>query len=331
MWSTALFVIPFALAGLAKAHIAAFHPSMYCFNGTGTTPNLNTNDAVDPLYMLSKSDYWFHHINKCDEFPPLPTDTLELPAGGTFTVELAVNRAQTSYTADGEFASDWPDGKDHPDDYSILNLDGYPLSSSGCIESPNFHTQNQSMASGTAFAISYTSTLSEVTMDNLVVFSVRYKYGFFPFPGPLVTKQWFISPAPRAGAYVLGSGQLRQIPNGCGQSNIYMGGFKCTVTNATSTTPLGTPKPPVWCEDDQSKCVQGPKQIMIWNQLEDNNIEVDGFDLSGHPKSPAYNSKCGFQDGAQDDIFATSPTSSATTLTKCKRMLPKHKRSSVIF
>ena len=51
------------------------------------------------------------------------------------------------------------------------------------------------MASGTAFAISYTvciplllchgrladmsaqSILSEVTLDNLVVFSVRYKYG----------------------------------------------------------------------------------------------------------------------------------------------------------
>lgn len=325
MWSTALLAIPFTLAGLANAHIGAYHPSMYCFNGTGTEPNLNTNDAVDPLYMLSKSDYWFHHINKCDEFPPLPTDTLELPVGGTFTVELAVNRAQTSYTNGGAGASDWPDGKDHPDDYSILNLDGYPLSTSGCIESPNFHTQNQSMASGTAFAISYTSTLSEVTIDNLVVFSVRYNT---PWKRMTTYDVPAAMPACPSGGCICA---WVWIPNGCGQSNIYMGGYKCTVTGATSTTPLGTPKPPVWCEDDQSNCVQGPKQIMIWNQLEDNNIEVDGFDLSGHPKSPAYNSKCGFQDGAQDDIFATSPTSSATTLTKCKRMLPKHKRSSGIF
>ena len=76
-----------------------------------------------------------------------------------------------------------------------------------------------------------------------------------------------------------------------------MQGFKCMVTNAKSTTPVGTPKPPVWCEDDQSKCVQGPKQIMIWNQLEGNNIDVSGFDLSGANKSPAYNAKCGFKDG----------------------------------
>lgn len=77
-----------------------------------------------------------------------------------------------------------------------------------------------------------------------------------------------------------------------------MEGFKCTVTGATSTTPLGTPKPAVWCEDDPSKCVSGPKQMLIWNQAEGNNIEVEGYDLAGSHKSPAYNAKCGFKDGA---------------------------------
>ena len=120
---------------------------------------------------------------------------------------------------------------------------------------------------------------------------------------------------------------------------MYMEGFKCKVTNAKSTTPVGTPKPPVWCEDDQSKCVQGPKQIMIWNQLEGTNIEVEGEDLSGSQKSPAYNAKCGFKDGtpctcccessiltssglagAQNDIFTTS-----------KRMVHKHKRNWFTF
>jgi len=37
------------------------------------------------------------------------------------------------------------------------------------------HTQNQTMAAGTAFAISYKSDLSQVTAENLVVFSVLYK------------------------------------------------------------------------------------------------------------------------------------------------------------
>jgi len=69
------------------------------------------------------------------------------------------------------------------------------------------------------------------------------------------------------------------------------------VTNAISTTPIATPKAPVWCEGDQSACTQGAKQILIWNQVEQNNIAVTGYDLEGNHKSPAYNSKCGFQDG----------------------------------
>jgi len=52
-----------------------------------------------------------------------------------------------------------------------------------------------------------------------------------------------------------------QVPNGCGIPNMYMQGFKCIVTNARSTTPVAPAVPPVWCEDDQSKCVKGAKQV----------------------------------------------------------------------
>ncbi|KIM60439.1 hypothetical protein SCLCIDRAFT_1183812 [Scleroderma citrinum Foug A] len=307
--------IPLSFIRLANAHLCAWNPGMFCFNGNiPGQVDYNTNAATLPLYMLHKSDYWFHHINKCDEFPPAPGDFLELPAGGSFTVEIADNRGVTSLSDNGKHATDWPDGKDHPDDYSVNNLAGEPLSSSGCLASPNIHTQNQSMASGTAFAISYTSSLSEVTLDNLVVFSVRYNT-----PWKRVTTYDVPAAMPACPA----DGCICAwvwIPNGCGQPNMYMEGFKCKVTNAKSTTPVGTPKPPVWCEDDQSKCVQGPKQIMIWNQLEGTNIEVEGEDLSGSQKSPAYNAKCGFKDGAQNDIFTTS-----------KRMVHKHKRNWFTF
>ncbi|KAI6101950.1 hypothetical protein F5141DRAFT_1136681 [Pisolithus sp. B1] len=293
MWS--LLTISIAFITLADAHMAVWHPAMYCFNGT--TPgqvNYNTDDATLPLYMLSQSDYWFHGINKCNDFPPADGEFLELPAGASFTVEIADNRGVTSF---------------HPDSYSITNLGGAPLSSSGCIAEPNFHTQNQSMAAGSAFAISYTSNLSEVMLDNLVVFSVRYNTPWLR----VITYD-----VPAAMPSCPADGCICAIPNGCGQPNIYMEGFKCKVTNATSTAPVGTPKPPVWCEEDQSQCVQGPKQIMIWNQAEGNNIEVSGNDLSGDPKSPAYNSKCGFQDGAQDDIFASGGSSR-------KRMVHRHR------
>ena len=62
-----------------------------------------------------------------------------------------------------------------------------------------------------------------------------------------------------------------------------MQGFKCMVTGATSTTSIATAKAPVWCEEDQSTCTQGAKQILIWNQAEGNNIVVSGNDQSHTP------------------------------------------------
>ncbi|KAI6014655.1 hypothetical protein EDC04DRAFT_2578681 [Pisolithus marmoratus] len=289
MWTIVWLVT--ALAGLTSAHLAAWHPSMYCLNGT--TPgqvNYNTEDAVLPLWMLSKSDYWFHHSNGCDQFPPAEGDVLELPAGGSFTIEIADNRGVTSLSYDGTHATEWPDGQNHTGSTDVL-LDA--TISDGCITSPNIHTQNETMAAGTAFAIAYKSELSEVTLEDLVVFTVRYNT---PWKRLTTYDVPAAMPACPSGGCTCA---WVWIPNGCGEPNIYMEGFKCMVTNATSTTPLGTPSAPVWCEDDQSKCVQGAKQIMIWNQLEDNNIEVSGFDLSGMAKSPAYNAKCGFKDGKQ--------------------------------
>ncbi|KAH7927685.1 hypothetical protein BV22DRAFT_1103597 [Leucogyrophana mollusca] len=336
-------LLPFALvslAGLAEAHLAAFHKGMYCLNGTVQGQvDYNNDKPVNPLWNLKKSDYWFHHVNQCDEFPPAPGDFLELPAGGNFTVEIAANRALTTLSYDGNFTSAWGDGQNHPQDYGVHNLAGAPVSSSSCIGSPNMHTQNQSMASGTAFAISYEarakpsslfylSDLSKVDLTNLAVFTVRYNT-----PWKRVTTY----DVPAAMPPCPSEGCICAIPNGCGEPNIYMQGFKCMVTNSTSSKPISSPKPPVWCEDDQMKCVQGAKQIMIWNQAEGDNIEVSGYDLSGSHKSPAYNSKCGFKDGAQDDIFSTPsrrtanmPAGNATTIAH-KKMVHKAKRSSLFF
>ncbi|KAJ8587089.1 hypothetical protein M405DRAFT_742501 [Rhizopogon salebrosus TDB-379] len=290
----ALKLLPLlSFAVLANAHMAAFHKAMYCFNGTTAGQvNYNNNDPVSPLWMLTTSDWWFHHTNKCDEFPPAEGDFLELPVGESFTVEIADNRGVTSLSFDGQYATAWGDGENHPDDYSISNLDGAPLTSSGCIGSPNMHTQNQSMAAGTAFAISYDqSDISKVTMENLAVFTVRYNTPWQRVTSYDVPKDMPACPADGCTcAWVW-------IPDGCGEPNIYMQGFKCMVTGATSTTPIATAKAPVWCEEDQSTCTQGAKQILIWNQAEGNNIAVSGNDQSGHSKSPAYNSKCGFSDG----------------------------------
>ncbi|KAJ7500432.1 hypothetical protein B0H11DRAFT_1800351, partial [Mycena galericulata] len=283
-------------ATVVRAHLAPFHPAMYCLNGNTGSINYNNDDVVHPLYQLTKDQWWFHHYNNIDQFPPADGVFMELPAGGSFTVEIASNRGETSLSFNGQYATAWPDGQNYPDDYNVPT----------CITSPNMHTQNESMAAGTAFAISYTSDITQVTEQNLAVFTVRYhtpwkRVTSYDVPADM--------PACPEGGCICAWGW---IPNGCGQPNMYNLPYRCKVTGATSTTPVGTPKPAVWCENDPSACVTGPKQLLYWNQLDGNNIEVSGLDASGFPKSPAYNTKCGFDDGAQNDIFTGTPSSGSS-------------------
>jgi hypothetical protein len=141
------------------------------------------------------------------------------PAGKDFTVEIASNRAKTTLAYNGLYVTDWPDGAVHPDNYvssSLFPSSVTPTQCSLCtcrmflrvsppptvrktilrgvlnLFSFSVHTQNESMAAGTAFAISYQvcgqfplamimltpcqSDITKVTPDNLVVFSVRYQY-----------------------------------------------------------------------------------------------------------------------------------------------------------
>jgi hypothetical protein len=153
-----------ALSATAKAHCAAWKKGMYCFGGNVTgQDNNNGYLPINPLYMLPKEQWWWQADRGCDLVPPEAGEFLEIPAGGNFTVEIAHNRAFTTLSYGGKFMSDWPDGKQHPanwNDPTCLAVDGA------------MHTTNQSMTGGTAFAISYNSNLADVTIENLVVFSV---------------------------------------------------------------------------------------------------------------------------------------------------------------
>lgn len=159
---------------LVVSHIAAFGPGMYCRNGPNpSSPNLNSNTPVNPLYQLSRADWWFQHDRGCDKVPPPAGEFLELPAGGEFTVELANNQAFTTLSYGGSEVSDWPDGANHPEDWNGNSRD--PNGDEGCIpadEGGYMHVQNETMAQGTAFAIAYESDISKISMEDLVVFSV---------------------------------------------------------------------------------------------------------------------------------------------------------------
>ncbi|KAK0186079.1 hypothetical protein F5146DRAFT_936667 [Armillaria mellea] len=276
------FAAALVLAQAVRGHVAPFHPSMWCFSGTSGS-NINAQEAVNPVYQLGYSGYWMHANTGCLSQPPADNTFLELPAGGSFSVEIAANRAYTSYSYNGTEVSDWADGQAHEELYGAHTE---------CVTSPNLHAQNESMAAGTAFAISYTSDISAVNEDNLVVFTVAPKT-----PWKLVASYDVPAAMPACpdGGCICAVSALN---NCCGIPNMYMHPFRCTVTGATGTTAVGTPQTPVWCEDDQSKCISGPKKFIIWNQNEADTVSVDGYDLAGEPRSPGYNTKMGFDGGA---------------------------------
>ncbi|KIX03945.1 uncharacterized protein Z518_07498 [Rhinocladiella mackenziei CBS 650.93] len=280
-----------ALSRVALAHIAAFAKGMYCENGTDpANPNVNSNAPVSPLYELNQEDWWFQHDRGCDKVPPPEGIFLELPAGGSFDVELADNQAFTTLSYNGKYTTEWPDGGDHPEDWHGGSVD------EGCIQDGGYmHVQNQSMAQGTAFAIAYESDLGAISLEDLVVFTVLEHT---PWKRAATYQVPAAMPACPEGGCTCA---WLWVPRGCGQPNIYMQGFKCMVTGATSTTPLAKAQAPVMCDNDPSTCVTGAKQMIVWNQATGNNVETSGS------QTPAYNVRNGFKPGAQDDIFQSAP------------------------
>ncbi|CAF4962578.1 unnamed protein product [Rotaria sp. Silwood1] len=203
---------------------------------------------------LTQKDWWFQHYQGCDKEPPPVGDYLELPAGGSFTVEIATNRAFTTFGHNKKFNGYFGGPQE---------LEYTPW---GCVSYPNLHTPNQTLAPGTVFAISYQNSIDKVTPENLVVFTVRYKTPWQRVTSYDVPND--LPPCPPGGCTCAWG----WIPMGCGQPNMYMQGHKCIVTGSTSTKKLAVAKPPVYCENDRSKCVKGAKQMIFYFQKDGNNV-----------------------------------------------------------
>lgn len=127
---------------------------------------------MNPLYDLPKSKWWMQADRGCDAVPPPKGEFLELPAGKSFMTELANNRAFTTLSYKGELTTEWQDGKNRSMPWR--GPEGGCLMDGGDGSGGELHTKNIESTGGTAWAISYESDISKVTMDNLVVFSVRY-------------------------------------------------------------------------------------------------------------------------------------------------------------
>lgn len=87
-----------------------------------------------------------------------------------------------------------------------------------------------------------------------------------------------------------------------------MNGFRCKVTNATSTVALAKPEVPRRCGTDPENhkqfsvpqnCTYGAKQPFYWLN-DDSNV------FEGDHSPPVYNDLYNFANGPQNDIFADS-------------------------
>lgn len=289
-----------AAASAADAHLAAWSKGMFCKNDLSTTDQPNAALAIQPLYNQTFANWWFH--GPCINYPPPSGEFLNIPANGNFTVEIAANRAFTTLSYNGAKSSAWPDGKAHPDNYNTNNVDPmFPLTSTGCLSSPNLHAHNVSDAAGTAFAISYNNDITKAQVSDFTVFSVLQNTPW----KRIATYQVPNLPACPTGGCLCA---WAWIPNHCGQDNMYFNGYRCQVTGAlASAKAVASPSPPVWCESDQGSCLVGAKQFTIQYQQEGNNVKLPGgFQKDGSWPSPGYNSKMGFTAGAQTDIFSNA-------------------------
>ncbi|KAH7096951.1 hypothetical protein BKA62DRAFT_662307 [Auriculariales sp. MPI-PUGE-AT-0066] len=287
------------LIGAASAHIGAYHKSMFCLNGYSNDDQPNSNEVSNPLLNKTWDEFWFH--GDCKSYPPAAGDFLELTAGGKATVEHAGNRGQTTLSFEGQFAGEWPDGKDHSN-YEDGSWDN------SCIFDPNLHAENQTRAANTVLAIAYKSDIHDVKYEDLVIISVLEHT-----PWKRMAEYDIPADLPACDDCVCA---YSWIPNHCGIPNMYMNGMKCKVTGARSDAPkVAQAQKAKWCEGKQDDCVKGAKGITIYNQQPDiNTVDLQGiYQADGQEASPGYNEKMGFAPGAQNDIFEASSGSPSTS------------------
>jgi hypothetical protein len=116
--------------------------------------------------------------------------------------------------------------------------------------------------------------------------------------------------------------RVLRVPNHCGVPNFYQTPLRCNVTNPGSEVIQTPAKPPTWCEGAPQDCTSGPKQGIYFN-VEQSNVVLTGYQADGSEKSPNYNLKMGFSNGAQNDIFvAQGPANYARTYNYIFHRLP---------
>ncbi|GAA5872986.1 hypothetical protein JCM16303_006904 [Sporobolomyces ruberrimus] len=267
-----------ALPLLASAHMSPWMPSMY---GVGPNFEYSAGNPVDPIGpgWTTFDDWWFRGPSY-RALKPQSNVASQLPAGGSFTMEVACHVAWTSYG----WATTEPGSA----------LDACPGDNAGPYHAgdPNSMEIDESLISGCALAIADVENIEDVTMDNLVVFStnqncIRQKETTFQIPAKM----------PKCtGSNCICS--WHWLANN-GTANYYQTGFNCTITGSpVDATPIAPPSDPVFCKNNPSSCTTGAKRPIYAYNYPSNVPWIGNDDRAGYHASWSFP-----HDGAQNDIF----------------------------
>ncbi|GAA5823454.1 hypothetical protein JCM11251_000639 [Rhodosporidiobolus azoricus] len=289
MYSAALLVP--LLAGAVQAHMNPYHPSMY---GVGDYFSYDLGDPFAPLgpgWQLD--DWWFRGAATRALGPAQRSVTkgvLDLPAGGTISLEIACHVAWTSYgcctTEPGSYTDACP-----------YNTGAYHSGD------PDSDQVDDSLLSGCALAIADKDHIEKVGWDDLTIFTVQHdcvkqKVTSFDIPAKM---------PPCTGDKCI-CGWFWLANNGT--ANFYMTAFDCKVSGSPpDARPIAPPQDPLFCQYEPEKCVTGAKRPLYAYNYPSNIPWAD----NNH--RPGYHASWSFpNNGAQNDIFvATLPASSANT------------------
>ncbi|ORY64769.1 hypothetical protein BCR35DRAFT_334678 [Leucosporidium creatinivorum] len=286
--------------------MSIWHPSMFAFNGPANcaAPECYPGQApVSPLGPGWEQDkWWFRGPDYRSELPS-GDDAAVLPAGGSWTTEITCHKDYTTY---GTLTT--TPGEDEECCLYHSHLEGS-------------EAQVKEGAAGCALGIADVTSPDDATMDNIVIFSIQAtcvwtRETTFDIPsampacsGEWCICAWFWPSTYRTSSKLFGYISLNSLRMPTFQ--LYsMTGFYCKVDGAASTVRWGSPlQDAVYCADDSSKCVEGPRRAMYAFNTPNNTPEWDS--TNPNAKRPAYGSTWGWTAGAQNDIFTGEVASSA--------------------
>lgn len=226
-------------------------------------------EQVTPLANKPYDQWWFHgYANN------RPSEVLPVHAGQDLKVEIACSKSYTSWGNSKQ-------GNDAcPGDAGAYHAGGSTGSASA------WGGNSEENLTGCAFAIAYKSDAKDVKMEDFIVMSVqencvRWRDTTFSIPANLpncpngeCTCAWFWQGKNSA-------------------AEMYMNGFRCQVVGGANTTP------PAPKEPRRGSTISGPTQPMYWA----NSPSNIGYNPT-YDNRPTYNSKFGWQNGAQTSAFA---------------------------